>query len=776
MSAQTRPSPRWLRRLLRMRRSTVVLLALPGVLLTTWYFWSCWVSLARFRDAVAPQTPISLELFRVHLADQGRQQLRRLRQSLVPAPLGELPEVGLLVKPKRLPSLLDVRHQPFVPAKIEYAGQSFGKAEVRLRGQKHWHVAGFKKSLKIKLQEGDRVLGQPEFQLNNPHHAVLFDEKLWLDLARASGLMTPDSDFVRLRFNGLSLGVFAFQAPAGEKVLRQHQRIPGNLYTLEKAKDWQQAARWEKQAWYDAKNGPRQDLRQLLQQLSQASPGELASFARHALDLSAFASLDALNRLSNNGAAFNFALYFDPYKGQWTPLVFEFEGFDDQDRLNAQNPLLTALERIPGYIAQRNRRVHTLQQGAASRPELQRRGEALIARLARDLEADLYWQANRQLPAHNTLSSQLMRPMNLAHLRRAFADALSGLQTHQQAVLAQLPAVPPAAPAPAVPPEKLSWGPGPVVIPTTRVFAPHQQVYIAPGTQLLLGPGASLIFTGPVQFAGTARQPITLRSAGQGRWGGLVLQGPGTAGSRLHGLDAQGGSRPHWRENSYPGMINLHDSRDLTVSNCIFGDNQGSDDLVHTVYVNGLKAAHNRLFQAASDAWDLEFTQGSLTDIQIRQAGDDGIDLMGVELVIRNSAVIQAKNNGISAGEGSQVHVLNSLIAETGQGVLSKNGASVSLSQSVLYGNRIGLEIDQKSLYYDAPSRLSATGLMLVASETPVDQDKHSAPYLQLTELQSALTPGTAFQRLQQHLGLTRWEDLPNWLHHPPLFSPGGAP
>ena len=95
--------------------------------------------------------------------------------------------------------------------------------------------------------------------------------------------------------------------------------------------------------------------------------------------------------------------------------------------------------------------------------------------------------------------------------------------------------------------------------------------------------GASLVFLGRVLFEGTRSAPISIERSGTKPWGGIVVQGPATAGSRFTHVTASFGSAPAWRFQHYPGMIDLHDTSDIALRDCQFTDNSGSDDLDHSL-------------------------------------------------------------------------------------------------------------------------------------------------------------------------------------------------
>jgi hypothetical protein len=757
--------------------------------------------LARFKPIQSllkdPQ-PLSLKVLGLRLSDQWAQELRRFRtqssQGL------KLPVLDLSLPNKKLPLLLQAGKHPFVPVEIQFQGLNF-KGEVRLRGYKPWHVAETKKSLRIKLKKGDFILGHRLFNLNNPDRPVLFEETLVLQLAHNQGLITTASDFARLRLNGLDLGVYAYTTPLDEVLLRKHHRIPADLYSLEKRqKGFQNTGPWKYITWYDSEAKNFAPLSQFLKTLQQASDQEFQDFASHHLNLKDFATLEILHRLfaetdSSSDAELNYALYFDPYRGLWEPVLHEFTGLGLGIAPPFNDPLLTRLGQVPAY-QQARAEVFEHIISEAKPEKLRQQGRELISRLAPDLEADPYWRARgieaegvesqgieaqgieaqtaAKKQPRSLLERELMRPMSLQSLATAFELRLQSLEKRLNALPDLLVSPKVIFPSRVQLKATLKLGPGRIEIPLTRQFEADQPVQIAPGTTFALGAGASLIFKGPVQFLGSTTSPIRLLPAGQKRWGGLVLQGRSTAGSRLSGVIASGGSQPVSPPYIYPGMINFHDTRQISLSDCQFSNNLHSDDLIHTAYVQDLKAERITISQAFSDAWDLEFSQAQIADLRIQTSGDDGIDLMDTVLEITRSVIQDSQGNGISAGEQSNVTVSHSLIAHAGTGILAKNASFVQMSQSLLFENRKGLEIYQESPFYPGWSRITGSQIFISGGQ-PLALDgvseKAIAPPV-YTQIDPASAPNTAanvaakrlLAPLFKLLGLSEFKHLPQKL------------
>ncbi len=778
---------------LKKRLRLAGLLALPLLILGLSMTWQAWQDLNQFKALLKDPQPLNFKLLGLRLSDQWAQELRRFRthsgQGL------KLPVIDLTLSNKKLPLLLQAGKHPFVPVEIQFQGLNF-TGEVRLRGYKPWHVAETKKSLRIKLKKGDFILGHRLFNLNNPDRPVLFEETLVLKLAHNQGLITSASDFARLRLNGLDLGVFAYGSPLDEAILRKHRRIPADLYSLEKRQNgFQNTGPWKYITWYDSEAKNFAQLSQLLKTLQHASDQDFQDFATHHLKLKDFATLEILHRLfaeqDDSEAELNYALYFDPYRGLWEPVLHEFTGLGLGVAPPLKDPLLTRLGQVPAY--QQARADVLKRMVVEAKPEtLRLQGQELLSRLAPDLAADPFWRARgieaqgievegveAQGLAHkqNTplLERELMRPMDLKRLAAAFELRLQSLEKRLNALPALLATPKDIFPSRVQLKATLKLGPGRLDIPFTRQFEADQPVQIAPGTTFALGAGASLIFKGPVQFLGSTTSPIRLIPAGHKRWGGLVLQGSSTAGSHLSGVIASGGSQPVSPPYIYPGMINFHDTRQISLADCQFSNNLHSDDLLHTAYVQDLKAERITISQAFSDAWDLEFSQAKLADLRIQASGDDGLDLMDSLLELTRSVIQDSQGNGISAGEQSKVTVSHSLIAHAGTGILAKNASVVQMSQSLLFENRKGLEIYQESPFYPGWSRITGEHLFISGGQ-PLALDgvseKAIAPPV-YTQFDTISAPNTAsnlaakrlLAPLFKLLSLSEFKQLPHWLN-----------
>jgi hypothetical protein len=315
-------------------------------------------------------------------------------------------------------------------------------------------------------------------------------------------------------------------------------------------------------------------------------------------------------------------------------------------------------------------------------------------------------------------------------------------------------------------PLSLTLGPGEVVVEQTRVFEPHQTVTIAAGTHLRMGPRASLIFLGKVLFAGQQGQPIVVDSLGARRWGGIAIQGPRTAGSRLEHVLISGGTRPAWRSIPYPAMLDIHHTRDIVLADSHIGENAPETDAIHVAYVTGLRVTDTALTQTAGDGLDLELSDADVRRARLINIGDDGLDLMGSQVKLSDSMILGAQGNGISGGEESVVKVHNTLVADCRVGVLAKNAAKISLSGSVLYGNETGVRTYQRTVRYAGESEVTADVLFVAESrKKPVNRGDRDSDRLDRGRVLLDLPqPGVLDHVLEDVLELQGWQALAGWI------------
>ena len=950
-----------LRRIYRVRPLSASILCLPSLLIAVWYAWNAHERFDTARRLEGDDVALTVETYQIHLHDLLKRDLRRMTMG-PPPDRSRLDSFTFSVDQEEMDRLeRGVERdsgRDYAKAKLVYDGKTY-KVELRLRGQRYWHLGVEQKSLKVKLPKGELLDDHRVFNLINDPSPMVIGEHLILDLARTRGILTPKASFARVRMNATDLGVFQYETQPDESLLRTNSRVPGSIYSgdLTSKGDswelWKSSKPWKKPASSTDDEAVKEDfteLDRLLKMVRSASYRQFDDFVRHEVDMERFAAFDAID-VAFGGNRHNFRqnqkYAFDPYRGRWEPIAWSFEGFRDDPNFNlVEYPFLIRLKMTPGYLMRRNRLLYEFLVGEGSYPSLQRRGIRTLVDLAPELRTDPFWDAYRLLSRVDEYHRKMVRPMtmqrailvfqselvtyrqrarqlmraleknplfvrwsprptdeagdaaepaegaesaeqgrpvesnkvltklelfisgdagaNLERVRVALAKdcasndvrLLKGEQVLAVATLPddleleQLPLVPavsivtqvdsggsegdirseaiperyeltvesacpvetveveavhmvtqsrivgqpvpedlparvpqtrPAAddvaefepgeiaphawdllPPPA---ERVTLGPGEVEVAESRVFGAHERVEVLPGTRIKMGPKASMVFLGPVNFRGTRGKPIEIVRATGAPWGGIALQGPETEGSRFSFVTASGGSTPSWRLVKYPAMVNVHDTRDILIQNSHFKENVGQGDVVHVAYVDDLDVSDSVVSAASNDAWDLEFVEGKLRRTSAVNVGDDGLDLMASHVEIADCMLVGITGNGVSAGEESRVTIRHSVVSDAKVGVLAKNASSVDVFGALLFRNNTGVRVYQRTVRYAGDSSVNADDLFCVQTKKKlVRRDDKKKNVLDHGQARSGFPPtGVLDTVLKDLLGIDDWAELGTW-------------
>ena len=126
---------------------------------------------------------------------------------------------------------------------------------------------------------------------------MVVGEQIILDYLDRRGVLVPRSDFARVAINDTNLGVFRYETQPEESLLRMHRREPGSMYSgdlpgsARTEELWTGITRWRKVAWRDeAAKDDYSELERLLAHVRGSTIAEFADFARHEIDIDAFAS------------------------------------------------------------------------------------------------------------------------------------------------------------------------------------------------------------------------------------------------------------------------------------------------------------------------------------------------------------------------------------------------------------------------------------------------------------------------------------------------------
>jgi|GEM_PF-1002158 len=447
--------PGFAQRLIRIRLASALVLSLPAIVVCVWYSLIALTAHVGHKAELNLQEPLTPALFQLHLHDRLMRDWQRLRMP-EPKRKSVLPTLGLALEGNRLDEL-DSRLPPDDGAGFYVDGflirnNRAHEVQVRYRGGKYWHSRHPQKSWKVRVKDGKAVGGFETFSLLNPPEAVPFEEQLILEIARERGLITPEHFPVRLLLNKDYMGVYFFEGQPDAGLLRRAGRAEGSVYSGSEAPIdtesgvsllFRSADYFTKVAnGVHQQLGDRSDLGALLKAVNDSTVGEFAEYASRHLDVAKFAEFDALDVMfgcNQHDFGDNHKLYFDPYRGRFEPIGWNYRGCKHENAFNrTENPLLLRLKQLPGYLTHRNRSVYQLAKGVAAPESLRERIGTLLDKLQADQTRDPHWDAHQLLPPMTPYYAQLLRPLTRELQGIAIETRLRGLRMRQRYVTSRL--------------------------------------------------------------------------------------------------------------------------------------------------------------------------------------------------------------------------------------------------------------------------------------------------------------------------------------------------
>ncbi len=248
-------------------------------------------------------------------------------------------------------------------------------------------------------------------------------------------------------------------------------------------------------------------------------------------------------------------------------------------------------------------------------------------------------------------------------------------------------------------------GPGDITLEKSLFVGPRQQLRVAAGTTLRMGPGVAIVSRGPIFVEGTAAAPVkVVRAQSANAWGGILVYGEASAGSRIRHATITGGSLTNADNIITSGMVAFYGSRDTRIEDTTLGGNVISDDTLHVVY-GDISLARLQISNCYGDCIDFDYARGSIDELAIGDAGNDGIDFMTSQIRLGGVDINGAGDKGLSIGELSEIEATGVRISNTKIAIAVKDRSKLRLDQGDLNDNEMGFDIYSKNWRYGRPGQ-----------------------------------------------------------------------
>lgn len=246
---------------------------------------------------------------------------------------------------------------------------------------------------------------------------------------------------------------------------------------------------------------------------------------------------------------------------------------------------------------------------------------------------------------------------------------------------------------------------------TTIKIPKNKTVTIEPGFELNLMNNASLLSKATFIAKGTKEQPIIFSSL-DSTGGGIFIDNTHSTSFIAYCVfdNLSNPTNDLWEVS---GAVNFHES-DVFISNTTFKNNRCEDAL--NIIRSNFEMNTSRFENTFSDAFDGDFVTGAITNTQFFNAGNDGIDVSGSTITLKNIMIDNPSDKAISGGEASTIKGNNISVVNGEIGIVSKDLSSVNLSNVRITNTRLGFSAFQKKSEYGKAS-ITIEGLDQVNNE-----------------------------------------------------------
>ena len=246
------------------------------------------------------------------------------------------------------------------------------------------------------------------------------------------------------------------------------------------------------------------------------------------------------------------------------------------------------------------------------------------------------------------------------------------------------------------------------------VIPKGKRLQIEAGAQIDLQNQARIISYSPVFCLGREEVPVVIRSSDASGEGLAVIgaaQRSSLSYTRFETL-----SSPEQEGSLWGGAVTFYESP-VTLYACTFAGNQRGGEFLSIVRAD-FSIEQSRFKDVHSNAFGGSFCNGSVSNTTFVNIEKNGINLTGAEVQLSNIFMGRVGNEGISAGEDTQLTARWVDIRNAGVGITSEDRSRVLLSDAQLVKSRVGIRLSQKQAgYEEAYASLSQVNIQ--GAETP---------------------------------------------------------
>lgn len=244
------------------------------------------------------------------------------------------------------------------------------------------------------------------------------------------------------------------------------------------------------------------------------------------------------------------------------------------------------------------------------------------------------------------------------------------------------------------------------------IIPQNVRLVIPEGTTLKFEEQAILFTTEPISIYGSEDHPVLLTSKTT-TWGGIIVLSAQERSLWRYALveNLTGIERDGW---VLTGGITFFESP-ITLQNVQIRHTYSEDAI--NVIQSDFQFIQSVFSNTISDAFDGDFTEGTIAQCSFHDIQGDGVDVSGSTVTVKNSTFLNIADKAVSAGEDSDVDVSNTVIKSVGIGVASKDLSNVTITDSQISLVRVaGLSAYIKKAVF-GPAQIIASNVSILEAE-----------------------------------------------------------
>ncbi|MCI0347257.1 MAG: hypothetical protein L0221_17735, partial [Chloroflexi bacterium] len=227
--------------------------------------------------------------------------------------------------------------------------------------------------------------------------------------------------------------------------------------------------------------------------------------------------------------------------------------------------------------------------------------------------------------------------------------------------------------------------PGAWTVDRDLVVPAGYRVRAGPGTRLDLVRSAVILSRSPLELRGTPGDPVVFTSSDATGQGLLVLDaGSPSTLEHVAFLGLRNPDRPGFK---LTGAVTFYRSP-VSIARTEFGQNVSEDGL--NLVRSPFEIEEALFHDTTSDAFDADFSDGTIRRSIFRGMVNDGIDVSGSRVRVASVRIEKAGDKGLSAGERADLEVRDVEVRDSKIGMASKDDSRVVAEALRVIDVRIG--------------------------------------------------------------------------------------